>query len=374
VTEVGTLLESALRGGGARTLVAAAASADATIVAESRGEGAGMDAIFAIASMTKPIVSVAAMQLVERGDLDLDAPASDVLAELRDVAVLEGYDGGRPRLRPASRPITARHLLSHTSGFGYEFVHAEVAEYMEREGVPTALDGSDGFMNVPLICEPGVRHEYGISTDWVGRLIEALSRERLDAYLRANVFDPLGMPDTDFVVRDPARAVPLYARTESGGLDRFDFPPRLEVAFCSGGGGLYSTARDYLRFLQALLCGGELHGTRILGPESFAEMSRNQIGASVAGIWRSANRLLSNDVFVVENAKFGLGFLINPDPLPGARAAGSLFWAGLFNTYFWLDPRSQLCGVLLSQVLPFFDAKVVALLEPFERAVYATTR
>ena len=367
------IIELAVKSGVANTVVVAAGDRDGVTAQESFGENGAVDAIFAIASMTKLIVSVGAMQLVEEGQLDLDAPADEILPELQNLKVLDGFEpDGTARLRPTSQRITTRQLLSHTAGFGYEFLNADLATYMEKNGIPSVMTFDSGFMKVPLVCEPGSRHEYGINTDWVGKIIESLSGKRLDDYLKDKIFEPLGMVDTDFVVplQKQTRSVPLDARNQRGELEAVEFAVPTEVDFCSGGAGLFSTATDYLTFLRALVARGEFNGARILSLESLEEMSRNQIGEHVAGVATSANPQLSNDFSMCENGKFGLGFLINPDPIPGGRSKESLCWAGLFNTYFWIDPRKQICGVFLSQVLPFYDARVVSLFDSFEKAVY----
>jgi CubicO group peptidase (beta-lactamase class C family) len=338
----------------------------------------GMDGVFRIASMTKAITSVAALQLVERGELDLDADVGEVLPALRDPQVLEGFDAesGEPILRPAAAPITPRQLLTHTSGLAYDIWSPELVEYTKRTGLPSVLDGVAGFLEVPLIHDPGTRWCYGISTDRLGQIVERVSGLRLDAYLRQHVSGPLGMPETDFVVTQSqlSRVPAVYARLEDG---RLTLSPEssaapTEVSFCEGGGGLVSTTLEYLRFLRTILGGGELDGTRILARETVERMSQNQIGELEQEILRTAMPPISNDVEFLPGMvkKWGFGFMINTEPIEGRRAAGSLAWAGLFNSYFWIDSASGVCGVLLTQILPFFDREVVSLFEDFERAVY----
>jgi len=345
---------------------------------EAQSSELPMDGIFRIMSMTKAITSVAAMQLVERGKLELDADAGEVLPELRDPQVLEGFDAesGEPILRPAAGPITARQLLTHTSGLAYEIWSPEIIQYMERMGVPSAFDEGAGFLEVPLVHDPGTRWCYGISTDWLGQIVERVSGLRLDAYLRQHVLGPLGMPETDFVVTESqlSRVPSVYARQDDGSLalPTEPFAAPIQVDFFSGGGGLHSTTLEYLRFLRMMLRGGELEGARILARETVELMSQNQIGGFEQEILRTAMPEISNDVDLFPGMvkKWGLGFMINTEPIEGRRAAGSLAWAGLFNSYFWIDCASGVCGVLLTQILPFFDRRVVSLFEDFERAVY----
>ena len=292
--------------------------------------------------------------------------------------MLEGFDeeSGEPILRPAAAPITLRQLLTHTSGLAYDIWSPEIVQYMERTGVPGTFDGGTGFLNVPLIHDPGTRWTYGISTDRLGQMVERVSGLRLDAYLREHVLGPLGMPETDFVVEKSKRSrVPaVYARLDDGNLVLTPeaFEPRTEVDFCEGGGGLFSTALEYLRFLRTILRGGELDGARILARETVDLMAQNQIGELQQETLSTAMPEVSNDVDLLPGMikKWGLGFMINTEPIEGGRAAGSLAWAGVFNSYFWIDRASGVCGVLFTQILPFLDDEVVSLFEDFERAVH----
>jgi methyl acetate hydrolase len=323
-----------------------------------------LDTVFWLASMTKAITSVAAMQLVERGLLELDAP----LEQLARVQVLDGFDADdAPRLRAPKRPITLRHLLTHTAGFGYDTWNAELARY--ASGTPlrglAALGG-------PLVFDPGDRWEYGVSTDWVGRVIEDVSGVSLEDYFRAHIFEPLDMRDTGFLLRSDQRSrlASVHRREADGTLTVSDFAMAQPPEWYMGGGGLYSTAPDYIRFLQALLRGG----APILRAESVAEMLRNQIGSLDAGVLRTVNSLMSNDhdPFPGMPIRWSLCGMLTLESCPQGRSAGSMAWAGMANTYFWLDPVRKVAGVLLTQILPFADPKVLELYGRFERAVYAS--
>jgi len=340
-----------------------------------RGDGKSMtlDTVFQLASMTKAIVSVAAMQLVEQGRLGLDAPLDDLLPGLADRQVITGFgDDGMVQTRPAVRPITLRHLLTHTSGLGYDFVHADMARARVNPPVPGTL----ASLQSPLLFDPGDGWAYGISTDWLGLAIEAASGERLDAFIAAHVTGPLGMADTHFGLQnaDKTRLVGNMGRQADGSLA--PFPINIGGGageFISGGGGILGTAGDYMRFVRMLLNAGSLDGVTILLPETVAEMSRNQIGRLRAGVMETTMPALSARVewFPEMRAGWGLGFLINPETGGDGRAAGSLAWAGLCNTYFWIDPASDVAAVLLMQLLPFADPGALAVLSAFERAVYA---
>ncbi len=333
-----------------------------------------LDTIFSIASMTKPVTSVAAMQLVEQGKITLDEPVARVLPQLGNLQVLTGFDPtGEPQLRPARNPITLRHLLTHTSGFAYPTWHEGMWRYTERTGpLPQGVIAPI----VPLMFEPGANWQYGYSTDWAGRVVEAISGLKLEQYFQRNILEPLGMKDTSYVVDNDKfdRLAGRYTRTPDG---RFQPMPRtrpMPPSEFNGGGGLYSTASDYVRFIQMILRRG-LTGvkTEVLKGRTVDLMMRNHIGSLTAGKLKSLQPNLSSDVDTAPGGadKWGLGFLINPERRPGGRQPGSLAWAGVYNTYFWIDPRRGIGGVILMQYLPFYDVEAVGLLTDFERAVYA---
>jgi CubicO group peptidase (beta-lactamase class C family) len=344
-------------------------------------QGAAMtpDTIFRIASMTKAVTSVAAMQLVEQGKLQLDQPIGSVLPELSAPQVLEGFDdAGAPRLRLAKRPITLRHLLTHTAGFGYEFLNADLIRYVKVSGTPSGSTGKLASLRMPLVFDPGERWEYGINLDWVGRAVEAVSGLPLEVYFRQRIFAPLGMVDTDYVVSSAqqSRLVSVHQRKENGSLEAIEpkDPPWRE--FWSGGGGLYSTGRDYLMFLQMLMHQGRFNGVQLLRPQTVAIMGQNQIGDIRAGVAKSSMPERSNDFdfFPGMACKWGLGYMLTPQPGPNGRSAGSLTWAGIFNTYYWLDPQKRIAGVYLTQILPFADPKALALYGEFESSIYGALK
>jgi CubicO group peptidase (beta-lactamase class C family) len=334
-----------------------------------------LDTIVGIASMTKAITTTAAMQLVERGKLSLDRPAQDVVPELSRARVLDGFeDNGQPRLRAPKRPITLRHLLTHTAGYSYEFWRPEILRYQEVTSTPGITTCTNAALTTPLLSDPGDRWEYGISIDWAGKMIEAISGQQLDRYFRDNILGPLGMADTTFKPSpsQQARLSRVHARDDQGGLAPVEFALPEQPEFLMGGGGLYGTAGDYLTFTQMILQGGTLKGVQVLRPETVELMRQNQIGALQIEPMKTAAPTLSNDVELFPGVpkKWGLGFLITTQPLATGRSAGSLWWAGLFNTYFWIDPTRRVSGVFVSQLLPFYDATAIDLLTRFETEVY----
>lgn len=378
------VLRQAVESGAVPGVVALAADRDGPIYegAFGRRSLAGPtpmtpDTVFWVASMTKAVTSVAAMQLVEEGRLSLDAPLGPLLPGLAAPQVLEGFaPDGTPRLRPARRPITLRHLLTHTAGFAYNTWNADIGRYMEATGLPAPRSGRLVSLEAPLVREPGERWEYSIATDWVGRAVEAASGERLERYVFARILEPLGMQDSGFVPgpAQRARRAGTHQRGEDGRLTPIDFALPEAPEFFGGGGGLLSTGPDYLRFLRMLLGGGRLDGAQVLRSETVAEMGRNQIGTLAFQPLRSVLPAISRDCdpFPGTVCRWGLGFLINETDIPGRRAAGSLAWAGLGNTWFWLDPRRGLAGLLLTQILPFADPAVLDLFAGFETALYAS--
>ena len=326
------------------------------------------DTIFRIASMVKLLTSVAALQLVERGKLKLDEPASNIDPTLGSAQVLAGFDAkGVPQLRPAQKPITLRNLLTHTSGFSYLLWDPNVVRYLKVARRSPALP------RVPLMFEPGSKWAYGGSLDRVGRMVEIAGGQSLDRYFSDHITGPLGMNDTSFSLtgKQRARQARLHVRDANGKL----LPQPLEKPnvpqVFSGGGGIYSTALDYLTLLQALMNGGSFRETSILRRETVALMSENQIGNLEAGILKTTNPALSNDVdfFPGVRLRWGLGHMINIDPVPDGRKAGSLTWAGLFNTYYWIDPTMRIAGVIMMQILPFADRQALKAYRQFERGI-----
>ncbi len=378
------VLREAAEAGAVPGVVAMAATRQGPVYQGAFGKsalpsGAAMtaDTVFWIASMTKAITSTAAMQLVERGKLALDRPVGDVLPELAAAKVLEGFDAaGEPKLRPARRPITLRHLLTHTAGFAYDIWSPDLIRYQEKKGIPGVISCQNVALTTPLLFDPGEKWNYGINIDWVGKAVEKVSGQNLEAYFRDNIFAPLGMRDTGFKLDASRRArlAGMHARQPDGSLQEMPFELPQEPEFYMGGGGLYGTAGDYLKFAQVFLHEGRFNNAQVLKSETVRSMAQNHIGDLNVRLLETAMPPYSNDAefFPGMIKKWGLGFMINSERVPGRRAAGSLAWAGLGNTYFWIDPDQGVAGVILTQLIPFADPKVLALFEQFETAVYAT--
>jgi methyl acetate hydrolase len=335
-----------------------------------------LDSVFWIASMTKAITTAAAMQLVEQGKLSLDAPIGDLLPDLNAPHVLEGFDAsGEPVLRPARNAITLRHLMTHTAGFCYNMWNGDLASYLEKTGLPAITTCKNDALKTPIMSDPGSRWEYGTNIDFVGKAVEAVSGKRLDAYLRDQMLAPLGMNDTAFKITDSMRKrlVGMHARGEDGTLAPIPFELEQDPEFHMGGGGLYGTAGDYIKFCQMILNKGKGNGNEVLKPETIALMSQNHIGELVMTKMTSVAAIYTNDVDLYPDIvkKWGLSFMINTAMTPEGRSAGSLAWAGLANTYFWIDRDRDVAGVILMQLLPFADKKCLEAFAGFERGIYA---
>ncbi len=363
--------------------MAAVTTRDATIYesacgVRALGEDAAMtpDTVMWIASMTKPVTGVAAMQLVEQGKLSLDAPAAEVLPALGEVPVLEGWTpDGKPKLRAARGTITLRRLLTHTSGFAYDIWNPDMNRYLDAMNLPRAGSGRNIALTTPLAFDPGERWEYGIGIDWVGKMVEAASGMRLGDYMREHIFAPLGMDSTAYRISPEMRTrlARVHQRNADGSLAVTAFETNQDPEFDPGGGGLYSTAGDYLRFMRMVLNRGSAGSrVRVLRPETVDLMARNAMGPLRVGLLRTSRPQLSCDAefFPGTPKSWGLTFMINETDAPTGRAAGSLAWAGLGNTYFWIDPKNGIAGVHMAQVLPFVDARALALFHAFEKAVY----
>src|ERR1700751_3788478 len=342
----------------------------------AKGTDMTLDSVFWIASMTKALTATAAMQLVEQGKLQPDEPMGKLLPELAAPQVLEGFDDkGEPKLRPAKRPVTLRHLLTHTAGYSYDIWNANTGRYAKYANLPGIITCKNAALKTPLSFDPGDGWQYGINIDFVGKAVEAISGQSLNGYLHDHIFTPLGMSDTGFVIGPDQRArlVSVHARKPDGSLEPIEFGIPQEPEFFMGGGGLYATARDYLAFLQMLLHGGKFNGAQVLRPDTVALMLQNHIGDLEPGYMKTTAPDSSLDVDLPKlfpGPKWGLSFIINTKPGPAGRSPGSVSWAGLANTYFWLDPAKRVAGVILTQSLPFVDPQAIKLYGRFESGVY----
>ena len=381
-----TLLANAVAAGDAPGVVAAVTSAEETIYEGAAGlrvqgqpECVDADTVMWIASMTKPVVGVAAMQLVEQGRMALDEPAAKIIPELGEFKVLAGWDAdGQPVLRPPKTAITLRKLLTHSAGFVYDTWNPDMARYYKTMKLPRTGSGKNAAFRAPLAFDPGERWEYGINIDWAGQMVEAVSGMRLSQYVATHIAAPLGMASTAFRITQEMRSrmAKVHQRGADGAFAVTTFEIEQNPEFDPGGGGLYSTAHDYQRFMRMILNDGRGNGNQILRPETVARMSQNAMGGLRVRLLPTQSPALSEDAefFPGTPKSWGLSFMINEVTAPTGRSAGSLAWAGLANTFFWIDPRRKIGGLTMMQVLPFVDRRALAVFTAFEKAVYASYR
>jgi CubicO group peptidase (beta-lactamase class C family) len=340
----------------------------------SPGKAATVDTVFRIFSMTKAIGSTAAMILMDRGKLSADTVVETILPEFAELKVLEGFGADGPKLRAPRTKATVRHLATHTSGLVYEFWNTEVPRYMEATGSPSILSGQAVALRYPLQFEPGERWDYGIGIDWLGRVVEKVDGRSIDRFCREEIFDPLRMPDTRFEVEEhmASRLAAVKIRGEDGKFGDFEIAPPSKPEFYGMGHALYSTAPDYMRFLRMYLNKGALDGARILSEKGLEAMLANQIGNIPIPCLKTAVAAITADAefFPGKRKSHSMAFMRFDEDIPGMRSAGSQGWAGVLNTHFWLDPKANLAGVLMTQSLPFVEPRFVAAYEKFERAAY----
>jgi methyl acetate hydrolase len=382
IAAIDQVLAAAVAAGDVPNVTAVAADRNGVIYEGAAGPRAvgqpdpiGPDSMLRIASQTKMVTTTAALQQVERGNLELDAPVAIYLPEFADLQVLEGFDGDTPKLRPAGARATVRQLVTHTTGLGYDFFHAGILRWESLTGTPNVMSGSRAIFTAPLTCDPGTRFEYGINSDWLGRVVEVVSGQSLDAYLDVNVLGPLGMHNTTFMMNDQQRAssVPVHLRGEDGSWAATEVDWSQQPQWWAGGHGLYATPRDYLAFQRMLLGGGTLGDATILAPATVAAAFSNQIGSlDFPASIPTADPATTCDVNLGPGLKWGYGLLLNTEQQPGMRAAGSGGWAGIFNTHYWIDPTSGITGAIYTQTLPFVEPSALQLYVDFERALYAS--
>ncbi|MBS0448360.1 MAG: beta-lactamase family protein [Proteobacteria bacterium] len=326
--------------------------------------------MFRNASMTKAVATTAALQLVEQGRLSLDATVESILPEFGQLEVLDGFDGDRPRLRPPASKATVRQLMTHSAGCGYFFLSEKLLRYHALTGEPNPLSGLKRSLSVPLVNDPGTAWEYGVNTDWLGLIVERLSGESLGSYLRRHVWGPLGMDDSTFVpsAAQRERLLRVAQRQADGTLapSPHDLPATSEWE--AAGHGSYGTIQDYGRFVQAWLN----DGAGVLQPATVQMALQDHLGGiRLPDMIKATIPELSNDVpSLPVPQSWGLGFHLTLADLPGMRSRGTADWAGVFNSYYWIDRAKGIGGVLMTQVLPFFDMPVVETLMGFEMAVY----
>jgi len=378
MSELDQLLADAVERQDIPFAVAMVANREGTLWQGSAGKAsasieAGPQTLFRIFSMTKAIGALAAMIVVDRELLSLDAPVVSVLPEFGEIQVLEklGLDG--PVLRPPRRPVTLRHLLTNTAGFAYEAWNKKQAIWQMVTGAAHPVTGTLASLMSPLMFDPGEDFAYSHSFDWIGPIVERLDGRKIERFCQDEIFDPLGMIDTAFepdFARERLAGVRL--RGADGGFCDFELSPTPHPEVYGMGQALYSTAPDYIRFLRAILNGGELDGHRVISVGTTEFMMTGQMGDMEMPVLKSIAPLLSADFDPCPGAPktWTAGFVRNQTDMPGMRSAGSLCWAGFLNTHYWVDPASDLAAVLMTQSLPFGDVRFMEAYGAFERAAY----
>lgn len=373
-SEIDRLLSEAVNSGTFHGVAAMVVDREGVLYEGTAGE-AGPETMFRNASMTKAVATTGALQLVEQGELQLDQTVESVLPEFAELQVIEGFDGERPILRPPAAKATIRQLMTHTAGLGYFFLNERLFRYGPAVGLPSPLEGKKVSLSAPLVNDPATIWEYGVNIDWLGLIVERISGKTLGPYLREHVYEPLGMTDSTFRPTDEQRArlLPVRMRAPDGTLQPIELDLPTEPEWDSGGHGSYGTARDYARFIRAWLNDGELDGCRVLGAEVVASAFEDHIeGIPLPDVMRSCVPALSNDVPALPVPQgWGLGFHLVKADVPGMRSAGTGDWAGIFNTYYWIDRAAGVGGLIMTQALPFYDAEIVNAAIAFEAAVYA---
>ena len=380
---IDAVLAEAVASGEVPAVVAVAADRDGVIyegAAGSRapGEEATVDADtpLRIMSMTKPVVTVAALVLAEQCKIDIDAPVEEYCPEFAALGLLDRIEDGRPIVRPPAHKATVKQLITHTSGLGYWFWNADVLAWEQAVGAPKPMSGLRAVLDAPLVAEPGSAFQYSNATDWLGLVVEAVYGRSLDEAVTAIVTEPLGMSRTGFALDDRARAelVPVHLRAPDGrwAASEIELPSRPE--YVSGSRGLYSTAHDYLTFQRMLLGEGTgPDGTTVLTPATVQAMFSNQIGSlDFPAEIRTADPQSAFGLALGPGYKWGYGLLLSSADEPGRRRAGSGGWMGLFNTFFWVDPAAGVTGALYIQALPFLIPEALRLARDFETALYAS--
>lgn len=368
------LLHGVTADGSLHGIAATIVSRDGVLYEGAAGD-AKPDSMFRNASMTKAVATTAALQLIEQGRLDLDATVASIVPEFGELQVLDGFDSGEPVLRAPKTHATVRQLMNHTSGCGYHFLNEKLFTYCTEYGWPHVLTGKKQSIRAPLVHDPGTIWEYGVSTDWLGQVVEAVSGQTLGGYVAEHIYGPLGMSNSTFAPSDEQRErlLPVLSRTADGGLEPTTVDLDAEMEWDAGGHGSYGTVADYGRFVRAWVNGGELDGQRVLKEETVELALRDHLdGVPLPNALESTVPQLANPVELLPVPQgWGLGFHVYSMDLPGMRSAGSGDWSGLFNTYYWIDRKAGIGAVIATQLLPFFDGKMVETILNFEAAVYA---
>ena len=341
------------------------------------GQPMTADTVFAIFSTTKAITGTAILQCVEEGKLDLDAPAKSYVPDIGKLEVLEGFDAsGKPKLRAPKREITTRMLMLHTAGLGYDFFNASYFRLAQEHGQLSVITCSKASLMTPLLFEPGDKWEYGSNLDWCGQIVESIRGKRLGEVMKERIFTPLGMEDIAFSLTPSMRSrlAVIHQRGADGSLTPLpdmQLPPDPEIHM--GGHGLYASIGEYMKFIRMWLNDGAGPHGRVLKQETVAAAVRNGLeGNQTVVMLPGVIAELSNDAEFFPGLKksWCYTFMLNDEDAPTGRPAGSLGWAGLANTFYWIDRKNGFGGYWATQILPFGDPTSFVGYMNFETAAY----
>lgn len=344
------------------------------------GNAMTVDTVFAIFSTTKAITGTAIMQCVEEGKLDLDAPAKNYAPDIGKLQVIEGFDAaGKPKLRAPKRDITTRMLMLHTAGLGYDFFNATYNRLAQEHGQPSVITCSKASMMTPLLFDPGDKWEYGSNIDWCGQVVEGIRGKRLGEVFKERVFAPLGMQDITFSMTPSmkSRLAVIHQREANGSLTPLPdltLPPNPEVDM--GGHGLYGSIGEYMKFIRMWLNDGAGAHGRVLKKETVETAVRNGLQNQKVVMLPGVIPTLSNDAEFFPGVKksWSYTFMVNDEEAPTGRPAGAIGWAGLANSFYWIDRRNGFGGYWATQILPFADPTSFGGYMDFETAAYAAHR
>lgn len=339
-----------------------------------------LDTILALFSTTKALTGTCVMQLVEEHRIKLDDAAKKYLPEIAELQVLEGFDAaGKPQTRPPKRDITINDLMLHTSGLCYEFFSSDDLKYRTEKGIASVASCTFASIRTVLLHDPGARWTYGPNIDWLGRIVEQQRGQRLGDVMKERIFAPLGMNDIGFTMSESmkARRATIHTRAADGKLT-----PRPELALPQppemdcGGQGLYGSVGEYMTFIRMLLNDGVGRNGRVLQAETVEQMAKNGLGEIKVGGWPTSipSQANAGEFFPGLSKSWAYTFMVNDEEAPTGRPAGSLMWAGLANTFFWIDRKNGIGGYWGSQILPFQDIASYPGFVDFEAAVYRSLK
>lgn len=337
------------------------------------GQAASLNTAFRLFSMTKAIGSCAAMILVDRGELSIDAPVASILPEWDKLQVLVGWDGTNPVFRSPKTTATVKHLASHTAGVEYELFNRDVLEYFKITGHSSITSGHKrALLNYPLTSDPGTSWSYGIGIDWLGQIVEAIDGRSIDNFCVEEIFEPLEMYSTHFEP-DTIRAniATVFQRDSDGGFEPIELCPPPQPEFYGMGHALYSTAPDYLNFLRMILNRGQLNGKQILSEATLNIMLQNHMGDNFFKTMKTSKPLVSADVEMPEDTTHSFIATRTETDQNNRRRAGTQSWGGVCNTHFWVDTQSDIAAVFMTQSLPFMEPRFREVYESFEASVYS---